>query len=111
MAEKASSAAGAKAEGQRDLTKSSIVGNLWSLSWPMTISSAVMMIGPTIDMIWIGKLGDAAIAGVGVSAIVVMLINSLIMGLFTGLRALVARFVGAGDEKAANHVAQQAFEI
>jgi len=96
---------------KRDWTKGSIAGNLWSLSWPMTISSAVMMIGPTIDMVWIGKLGEASIAGVGVSAIVVMLINSLIMGLFTGLRAMVARFVGAKDEKTANVVAQQAFVV
>jgi putative MATE family efflux protein len=33
------------------------------------------------------------------------------MGLFTGLRAMVARFVGAGDKKQANHVSQQAFVI
>jgi putative MATE family efflux protein len=99
------------AKPKRDLTKGSISGNLFSLAWPMTISSAVMMIGPTIDMIWIGKLGEDAIAGVGVSALVVMLVNSLIMGLFTGLRALVARFVGAGDEKSANRVAQQAFVV
>ena len=77
----------------------------------MTISSAIMMLGPTIDMIWVGKLGAASIAGVGVSGMVVMLVNSLIMGLFTGLRAMVARFVGAGDVAEANHVAQQAFVI
>ena len=96
---------------KKDWTKGSITGNLWSLAWPMTISSAIMMLGPTIDMIWIGKLGSASIAGVGTSGIIVMLINSLIMGLFTGLRAMVARFVGAGDEKSANHVSQQAFVI
>lgn len=95
----------------RDLTKGSITGNLWSLSWPMTVSTSIMMLGPFIDMIWIGKLGSASMAGVGISSIVVMLINSLIMGLFTGLRAMVARFVGAGDNKQANHVSQQAFII
>ena len=51
----------------RDLTKGSIIGNLWSLSWPMTISSTIMMLGPAVDMIWIGKLGPASIAGVGIS--------------------------------------------
>jgi len=95
----------------RDLTKGSIIGNLWTLSWPMTISSTIMMLGPAVDMIWIGKLGPASIAGVGISAMVVMVINSLMMGLFMGLRAMVARFVGAGDNQAANHVSQQAFVI
>jgi len=77
----------------------------------MTISSTIMMLGPAVDMIWIGKLGPASIAGVGISAMVVMVINSLMMGLFMGLRAMVARFVGAGDYKSANHVAQQAFVV
>ena len=96
---------------KKDLTQGSIATNLWSLSWPMTISTMVMMIGPVIDMVWIGKLGGDAIAGVGVAVTVVMLINSLIMGVFTGLRAMVARFVGAGDEALANRVAQQAFAL
>jgi len=95
----------------RDWTKGSIIGNLWSLSWPMTITSTVMMVGPTIDMIWVGKLGTAAIAGVGIAGIAVMLVNSLMMGFFTGLRAMLARFVGAGDEQGANRVAQQALVV
>ncbi len=95
----------------RDWTKGSITGNLWSLSWPMVVGGSLNMLGPTIDMIWVGKLGAAAIAGVGVAGMVVMLVNSMMMGLFTGLRAMVARFVGAGDEERANHVARQALVI
>lgn len=96
---------------ERDLTKGNITSALWTLGWPITVTTTVMMVGPIIDMIWIGKLGAAEMAGVGISGIVVSLINSLIMGLFTGLRAMVARFVGAGDKAQANHVAQQAFVI
>lgn len=69
------------------------------------------MLGPTIDLIWVGRLGTAAIAGVGVSGMVVMLVNSMMMGLFMGLRAMVARFIGAGDARGANHVAQQALVV
>lgn len=96
---------------ERDWTKGNINSALFSLAWPMTISTSIMMIGPIIDMIWIGRLGLAEMAGVGISGIVVSLINSLIMGLFTGVRAMVARFVGAGDNQQANHVSQQAFVI
>jgi putative MATE family efflux protein len=67
--------------------------------------------GPTIDMIWVGKLGSNSIAGVGVSALAVQVINSLIMGLFTGTSAMVARFIGARDEQSANRVAQQSYVI
>ena len=95
----------------RDWTQGSIIHNLWSLSWPVMIGNSVNMLGPTIDMIWVGRLGATAIAAVGVSGMGVMLTQTLLMGLFGGLRALVARFVGAGDNEAANHVSQQAFVI
>ena len=94
-----------------DLTKGSITGKLWSLSWPMLITNTINTLGPAIDMVWVGKLGTASIAGVGVSGIVLMLINSLILGIFTGTTAMIARSVGAGDEKSANRISQQAFVI
>jgi len=77
----------------------------------MIIGSSLNMFGPTIDMIWVGRLGVASVAGVGVAGMAVMLMNSMRMGLYTGLRAMVARFVGAGDSESANHVAQQAFVV
>ena len=96
---------------KKDWTKGSVFRNLLSLAWPMTISQSLTMLGPTIDMIWVGKLGVASIAGVGVSAMAVMVVNSARMGLTTGTRAMIARFVGAGDAGGANHIAQQAFVI
>lgn len=95
----------------RDWTKGSIFRNLLSLSWPMVASNSLTMLGPTIDMIWVGRLGSSSIAGVGVSGLVVMLANALMMGLFTGLRAMVSRFIGAGETQKANHTAQQAIII
>ena len=95
----------------KDWTKGSILGNLWGLSWPMIVTQAVTTLGPTFDMIWVGKLGAAAIAGVGIAGMVVQVAGSARMGLQTGTRAIVARFVGAGDEQGANHVAQQYFLI
>jgi len=95
----------------RDWTKGSVVGNLLSLSWPLMIGHSLNMIGPTIDMIWVGRLGAAAIAGVGISGMAVMMVNSLMMGLAMGTRAIIARFIGAGDSAGANHVARQAFIV
>jgi putative MATE family efflux protein len=96
---------------ERDWTKGSIFRNILSLSWPIVVSNALNMLGPTIDMIWVGKLGSSAIAGVGVSGMIVMLATALTMGLYTGLRSMIARFIGAGDYTSANHVAQQALII
>lgn len=93
----------------RDWTRGSILRNLLSLSWPMIVANSLNVLGPTIDMIWVGRLGAADIAAVGVAGMVVMLVNALMMGLFTGLRSMIARHIGAKDEAGAVHVARQAF--
>lgn len=93
----------------RDWTQGSIVRNLLSLAWPVMVGNSVNMLGPTVDTIWVGKLGSTALAAVGVSGMAVMIMQSLMMGLFGGLRAMVARFVGEGNYREANHVTQQAF--
>lgn len=95
----------------KDYTQGNIVGNLMTLGWPMMVGGSLNMLGPTIDMIWVGKLGESAIAGVGISGMVVMLANSAMMGLYQGLRAMIARAIGAGNPEEANHVTQQALII
>ena len=69
------------------------------------------MAGPTIDMIWVGRLGTAAIAGVGIAGMAVGLMMGLMMGITTGARAMIARLWGAGDTEGASHVANQSFII
>ncbi|HEX9897022.1 MAG TPA: MATE family efflux transporter, partial [Dehalococcoidales bacterium] len=91
----------------RDWTQGSIFGSLWGLAWPMTISALVEQLGPTVDMIWMGKLGQAAMAGVGVAGLAVMTVNAARMGLNTGIRAMISRAIGAKDLEEANRVAQQ----
>jgi putative MATE family efflux protein len=95
----------------RDWTQGSILRNLISLSWPMIVSNTLNVMGPTVDMIWVGKLGPVDIAAVGVAGLVVQLVNALVMGLFTGLRSMIARHVGADKPAEAVHVAQQAFVL
>ncbi len=95
----------------RDWTQGPVVNNLLLLSWPMIVMESLFVISQVVDMIWIGRLGPSSIAGVGVANIVVMLVMSMDFGLIVGVRAMVARFVGAGDMKTANHVAAQALVL
>jgi putative MATE family efflux protein len=96
---------------KRDWTQGSILKNLVELSWPMTVTQTLMSLGPTIDLIWVGKLGEAAVAGVGVSGVVVQLAQGAMMGLTQGMRALIARAVGAKNNEEALRVAQHAVLI
>ena len=60
----------------RDWTKGNIFRNLVSLTGPIMVSSSFNLLGPVIDMVWVGKLGAAAIAGVGTSAMAVMMVTA-----------------------------------
>jgi putative MATE family efflux protein len=103
--------AGRSPASSRDWTQGSILRNLVSLSWPMIVANSLNVLGPTVDMIWVGRLGAEDIAAVGVAGMVVMLANALLMGLFTGLRSMIARYIGAHDPEGAIHVARQALII
>ncbi|MFC1909445.1 MATE family efflux transporter [Chloroflexota bacterium] len=96
---------------RRDLTKGSIFVNVLSLGWPIIVGSGLTSLGPTVDLIWVGKLGVAAVAGVGVASMLVMLLDAFKMGLDMGSRAMVARLFGAGDYHGANDVALQGYFI
>ncbi|OGN87744.1 MAG: hypothetical protein A2Z74_01515 [Chloroflexi bacterium RBG_13_46_9] len=102
---------GKVARQQRDWTQGSIMGNLWGLAWPMSISALVEQLGPTVDMIWMGRLGQAAMAGVGVAGLAVMTVNAARAGLNTGVRAMIARAIGAKDMEEANRVTQQGLVV
>jgi putative MATE family efflux protein len=95
----------------RDWTQGNIFKNLLLLSWPMAVTQSLMTLGPTIDMIWVGRLGPLSIAAVGISGVAVQLAQGAMMGLTTGMRALIARFIGSKDMDLANRVAQQAIVV
>ena len=93
---------------EKDWTSGPIVGNLLRLAWPMVMMEAIFISGQIVDMIWVGKIGPAAIAGVGIANILFLIGDSMNIGLIMGIRAMVARYVGAGDIQGANNMAGQA---
>lgn len=95
----------------RDLTQGSITKNLWALAGPAIAENLMNTLDTTVDLIWVGRLGAAPLAAVGVGGTLVRLISTARMGLATGTRAMVARFVGADDMPGANHVTTQAFVL
>jgi putative MATE family efflux protein len=93
---------------KRDWTKGPILSNLLLISWPMAVMELLYMVSQIVDMIWVGRLGPEAIAGVGVANIILMLVMTMDFGLVMGMRAMIARFTGAGDIRSASNVAGQA---
>lgn len=96
---------------KRDWTKGPVIKNLLVLSWPLVIMETLYAVSQIVDMIWVGKLGAASIAGVGIANIIAVPVMSMDMGLIIGARAMISRYIGAGDLQGANHVAGQALIV
>lgn len=93
----------------REWTEGSIVKNLLLLSWPMIVMEATYMVSQLFDMVWVGKAGASSIAGLGIANLIAMMISTVDMGLISGSRAMIARFVGQRDMESARKVAGQTF--
>lgn len=100
-----------ESSSKRDLLKGVIIPKLLALSWPVLISQCLNVFGPLIDLIWVGKLGAASVAGVGIAGMIIVMAMTAMLGLVSGVRALVARFMGVEDWQNTNHAAFHAYTI
>ncbi|MCH7801912.1 MAG: MATE family efflux transporter [Chloroflexi bacterium] len=96
---------------RRDLTKGSIPKNLWFLAWPQIVESFLSVVDQLADLVWAGRLGFQAIAGLGVAQTFLMMTMTARMGLDAGMRSMISRAVGAKNIAYANHVMLQALTL
>ena len=94
---------------RRDWTQGPILRNLLLLSWPMIIVEVIYMASQVLDMIWVGRTGTAALAAIGICSLVALLLSVVHIALVGGARAMISRFMGAGDLDGARQVVAQAY--
>ena len=95
----------------KDLTKGSVAGNLWFLAWPQMAESFLSVVDQLADLIWAGRIGFRAMAGLGVAQTYLMLMMTARMGLDAGMRSMISRAVGARRVGYANHVMLQSLTL
>ena len=88
----------------RDLTEGKLTRNIWHLALPLMVTSALQDLFNIVDMIFVGRLGPAAIAAVSVSGILMGVVRMVAIGISTGPVALVSRFIGQKNLEAAGTV-------
>ncbi len=84
---------------------------LWRLAVPIMFGMGIHTLYNVIDMIFIGKLGGNAIAGVAFNMPIFFLMLGLTMGLGSGVTASIARFIGDEDKKSADNSAEHALAM
>ena len=91
----------------RDLTEGSIPRHLLVLAMPIAIGMVFQMLYFLIDLYFVSRLGDAAIAGVGAAGNAQFLIMALTQVLGVGTMALIAHACGRKDMQDARLVFNQ----
>ena len=81
------------------------------LAWPVIIENLLQTLLGVVDLIFVGALGAAAVAGVGAALQVLWVIQSAFSALTTGTTVLVAHAIGAKEPGEANRVLKQSLLI
>ena len=71
-------------------------GELFRLAWPIAVSMVSHSVMTLVDTLFVGRLGPAALAAVGVAGITAFTIVCFPMGVIGGVKILVSQAVGAG---------------
>lgn len=95
------------AREKRDLTQGSIPRNLIALALPLVAANLLQTTFNIVDMLFVGRLGPAAIAAVSLAGVITMFLMTIAIGLATGTQAMISRFIGAKDQQQAEVVAIQ----
>ncbi len=97
----------AVAGSEQDYTVGSIRRAVILLAIPMVLEMCLESVFALVDIFFVGKLGNAAVATVGFTESVLSIVYSLAMGLSMAATALVARRVGEKNYAEAAHAGMQ----
>jgi putative MATE family efflux protein len=92
---------------ERDYTTGSIRKAVFLLAIPMIMEMMMESIFAVVDIFFVGKLGNSAVATVGLTESVLSLVYSIAIGLSIAATALVARRVGEKNFDEAAHEGMQ----
>jgi putative MATE family efflux protein len=95
----------------QDYTQGSIRKAVFLLAVPMILELSLESVFALVDIFFVGKLGQNAIASVGLTESVITIVYSIAIGLSTAAGAVVARRVGEKNADGAAHAGAQSLLI
>ena len=86
----------------KDLTTGSIPTHVIQMAAPMAIGMLIQTLYFLVDLYFVARLGDAAVAGVSLGGTVMYIVLGLTQMLGVGTVALISHAVGRKDQEDAN---------
>lgn len=96
---------------EQDYTQGSIRRAVFLLAIPMILELALESVFAVVDMFFVSKLGQNAIATVGLTESVITIVYSVAIGLSTAATAIVARRIGEKNPDEAAHAGAQSLIV
>jgi Na+-driven multidrug efflux pump len=96
---------------QHDYTSGPIGRAIFLLAVPMVIEMAMESVFAVVDVFFVGRLGAAAVATVGLTESLMIVIYTVAFGLSIGASATVARRIGEKDPDGAARAAVQVLTL
>ncbi|HEV2494549.1 MAG TPA: MATE family efflux transporter [Terriglobia bacterium] len=96
---------------EQDFTTGSINRAILLLAIPMVLEMAMESLFAVVDVFWVAHLGSNAVATVGLTESMIILVASVALGLSLSTTAMVARRIGEKDHEGAAVAAVQAIAI
>jgi len=96
---------------QRDYTQGNISKAIFLLAIPMILELSLEGVFAIVDIFFVSKLGQHAIATVGLTESVISLVYSIAIGLSTAATAVVSRRIGEKNPDAAAHAGAQSLIV
>jgi len=94
--------------GHRDYTAGSLNRAIVLLAVPMVAEMGMESLFTVVNIFWVARLGDQAVATVGITEAMFAIIFGIAMGIAIAATATVARRTGEKDPEGASHAAAQA---
>ena len=91
----------------KDLTEGPILKHILLMAMPIAIGMLLQTLYFVVDLYFVARLGDAAVAGVSAAGNVMFIIMALTQMVGVGTVALISHAVGRQDRKDANHIFNQ----
>lgn len=96
---------------QHDYTSGPLGRAIFLLAVPMVVEMAMESLFAVVDVFFVGRLGSAAVATVGLTESLMIVIYTIAFGLSIGATAVVSRRIGEKDKEGAARAAVQVLAL